>query len=177
MEADMYGLLAEFESPEALLEAVNQARKDGYQQMDAYTPWPVKGLAEALGIRKTGIAPMVLAGGILGGLTGYAMQYYTVAINYPLNVGGRPLHSWPAFIAITFELTVLGAALAGLAGMLILNGLPRLHHPVFEVERFDRASIDGFFMCIQAEDPRFAAETTRTLLQQTGAVGIWEVTK
>lgn len=174
MSGKKASLLAEFDSAEALLSAIRRFRSQGYRHLDAFTPWPVHGLAEALGCARTGMAPVVLAGGVLGGLTGYFMQFYTMAVDYPLNVGGRPLHSWPAFIAITFEMTVLGAALAGFAAMLILSRLPCLHHPVFEVERFERAAIDGFFLGIQASDPCFG-EQTRRLLQEARAVEIWEM--
>jgi hypothetical protein len=177
MRSDLFGLLAEFHSLEALQSVIDRARAAGYRQVDAYTPWPVEGLGERLDRGKTGMAPAVLAGGIIGGLAGYAMQFYTMAVDYPINVGGRPLHSWPAFIAITFEMTVLGAALSGFAALLVLNRLPRLHHPLFNIERFERASIDGFFLSIEATDPCFGEEETRTLLRESGAITIWELEK
>ena len=129
----LYGLMAEFDSPADLLDAARRAYEEGYRRMDAYTPFPVDGLAEALGFRRTRLPLVVLFGGIAGGLGGYCLQYWISAIDYPLNVGGRPLHSWPAFIPVTFELTILVAALAAVLGMLALNGLPMPYHPVFNV--------------------------------------------
>ena len=166
---DVYGLMAEFESPEAVVEATRQAYAQGYRWMEAYTPFPVDGLAEALGPRSNRVPAIVFSGGLIGGLTGYFMQWYSAVVNYPINVGGRPLHSWPAFIPITFEMTVLGAALAAVVGLLALNGLPRPHHPVFNLPDFVLASNDRFFLSIQARDPRFDPEATSRMLQGLGA--------
>jgi hypothetical protein len=160
----IYGLMAEFESPEDLIEATRGAYDEGYRMMEAYTPFPVEGLAEALGFHRNRVPRIVLIGGVIGGLSGYFMQWYSAVISYPLNVGGRPLHSWPAFIPVTFELTVLGASLAAVVGMLAMNGLPRPHHPVFNVPGFVLASNDRFFLSIQARDPRFDPATTREFL-------------
>ncbi|MEN6626687.1 MAG: DUF3341 domain-containing protein [Candidatus Sumerlaeia bacterium] len=170
-----WGLLAEFGSPEALLEAIRRARGDGYVRVNAYTPFPVDGLSEALGRRPTRLPFLVLAGGLLGGIGGYLMQYYSAVWDYPINVGGRPLHSWPSFIPITFELTVLLSALTGLVAMVILNRLPQPYHPLFNAEVFKRATSDRFFMAIGAEDERFHAESTRAFMESLGALSVTEI--
>lgn len=170
-----YGLLAEFTEPEDLLHAVRQVRREKYEKVEAYTPFPVEGLSEALEFRRTYLPLVVLIGGILGGVGGYYLQYWVSVIEYPLNIGGRPLHSWPSFIPVTFECTILAASLAALLGMLGLNGLPRPHHPLFNVERFQRASADRFFLCIRSEDPIFHPETTRRLLESLEPSAIDEV--
>ena len=169
--APCYGLMAEFSTPDALLWAAQQASAAGYRRIDAYTPFPVAGLSEALGFQPTRMPLIVLLGGVVGGLCGLFMQYYAAAISYPLNIGGRPLHSWPAFIPITFELTILLAALAGVLGMLALNGLPMPYHPVFHQKRFERASQDRFFLCIEATDAHFDHEDTRRFLESVAPVG------
>jgi hypothetical protein len=161
-----YGLIAEFARPEDLLEATRRAYERGYRMMDAYTPFPVEGLAEALGFRRNRIATIVLAGGLLGGLGGFFMQWYSAVVHYPLDIGGRPLNSWPSFIPITFEMAVLVAALAAVFGMLGLSGLPRPHHPVFNVPSFALASRSRFFLCLQARDPLFDAEATWRFLEE-----------
>lgn len=171
----IYALLAEFEDADALLAATRRARTVGYRRIDAYSPYPVEGLAEALGMRHTWLSAVVLGGGILGALTGYGMQYYAMVIAYPLNVGGRPLHSWPAFIPVTFELTILFAGLSALLGMLALNGLPMPYHPVFNVERFGHASRDAFFLSIEAKDHQFDLRNTRTFLESLRPVEVSEV--
>jgi len=161
----MYGLMAEFENPNDLVAAALHARREGYRKMDAYTPFPVEGLAEALGFHRNRLPLLVLTGGVIGCIAGYALQYYIAVIEYPLNVGGRPLHSWPAFIPVTFETTVLVAALTAVLGMLALNGLPMPYHPVFNAKRFALASRDRFFLCIEAVDPKFDREATRNFLE------------
>jgi Alternative complex III, ActD subunit len=171
----VYGFMAEFLGHQALLEAAQQARAAGYRQMDAYAPFPVEGLAEALGRESNPIPLLTLAGGMCGGLGGYFMQWYSMGHLYPLNVGGRPLNSWPNFIPITFELTVLVASLAAVFGMLFLNGLPELHHPVFNVPAFRRASIDRFFLCIEAADARFQLEETWRFLERLNPHAVMEV--
>jgi len=171
----LWGLLADFGGPAELVAAARAAHAAGYRRTDAYTPFPVEGLAEELGHRRTILPLIVLAGAIAGGVGGYAMQYYTSVIDYPLNVGGRPLHSWPMFVPVTFELTILLAALAAVLGMLALNGLPRPHHPLFGVERFERATRDGFFLAIEADDPKFDPIATREFLMALGANDVSEV--
>ena len=160
----IYGLMAEFEHAEELVEAARKARAAGYTCLDAYTPFPIHDLPEAIGFHKTRLPQVVFAGGLLGGLTGYLMQYYAAAVAYPINVGGRPLHSWPAFIPVTFEMTVLFAALSAVLGMLALNGLPQPYHPTFNVPRFALASRDRFFLLIEARDPQYDPERTREFL-------------
>jgi Protein of unknown function (DUF3341) len=143
---------------------VRRARQEGYRNMDAYTPYPVEGLSEELGLTRSRVPFVVLVGGLVGAAGGFFMQYWAEAVDYPLNVGGRPYNSWPAFIPITFELMVLVAALAALLGMFYLNGLPMPYHPVFHLPRFARASQDRFFLCIEATDPRFDRSATKQFL-------------
>jgi ActD protein len=161
----VYGLMAEFDDPNALVAAAHRARVEGYRRMDAYSPFPIEELHEALGLSHTRLPLIVLLGGLVGCLGGYGLQYWAAAYAYPLNVGGRPLHSWPAFIPITFECTILVAALAAVFGMLGLNGLPMLYHPVFNVSRFALASRNRFFLCIEARDAHFDLEDTRNFLE------------
>ena len=170
-----YGLVAAFTTPEELLEATRRARSAGYRHMEAYTPFPVDGLAEALGFHRTHLPLLVLLGGIAGGVGGYFLQYWINVIDYPLNVGGRPLHSWPAFIPVTFELTILVAALVAVLGMLALNGLPMPYHPLFNVPRFATVTRDGFFLCIEARDPKFDRAETRRFLESLAAYEVAEV--
>jgi hypothetical protein len=160
-----YGLLAEFADLELLVTAARRVREEGYTRTDAYSPFPVEELAEALGARASKLPLLVLLGGIAGCVGGYLLQYVPSVIEYPLNVGGRPPHSWPAFIPVTFETTILAAALTAVLGMLALNGLPMPYHPVFHIERFARATQDGFFLLVESRDPRFDAGRTRELLQ------------
>ena len=161
----IYGLMAEFEEPTALVAATAQARREGYSCMDAYSPCPIEELHEALGSHHTRLPLIVLIGGILGCVGGYALQLWASAVAYPINVGGKPLHSWPAFIPITFECTILAAALSAVLGMLALNGLPMPYHPVFNVSRFALASRNRFFLCIESRDPKFDLEGTRHFLE------------
>ena len=170
-----WGLMAEFETPAALVKAAEQARLAGYRKMDAYSPIPIHELDEALGLDKTVLPKLVLLGGILGGLGGYGLQYWTQAMAYPLNVGGRPFHSWPQFIPVTFETTVLGAALTCFIGMWALNKLPQPYHPVFNVPAFARASLDRFFLCIESTDPKFDRHVTERFLASLHPVGVSEV--
>jgi hypothetical protein len=172
---EIYGLLAEFADANDVVTATRSAYAQGYRHMDAYAPFPVEELSEALGFRKTRLPMIVLLGGMLGGVTGYVMQYYSAAISYPLNVGGRPLHSWPAFIPVTFELTILGAALFAVLGMLALNGLPMPYHPVFNVPNFALATRDRFFLCIEATDPLFERNRTKEFLQSLSPRTVAEV--
>jgi Protein of unknown function (DUF3341) len=160
----IHGLLAEFETPTALVEAVRSARQVGYTRMDAYSPFPIEGLSEALGFRRTKMPMLILMGGIAGAVSGYALQYYCSVIAYPVNVGGRPLNSWPSFIPVTFEMTILLAALTAVFGLLALCGLPMPYHPLFHMPRFARATQDRFFLCIEAIDPRFDRVATNQFL-------------
>jgi len=169
--------MAEFHQPAELLAAVRHAYTEGYRRMDAYTPFPIHGLADALGRRRSPMPLIVLAGGIIGCLGGYYLQYYTSVHSYPLNVGGRPLHSWPAFIPITFEMTVLTAGLFAVVGMLTINGLPMPYHPVFNVPAFALASRDRFFLCIEATDPMFDESRTAEFLRGLTSYGVYEVPK
>ena len=171
----LWGLVAEFEGPTALLEAAERAREAGYARLDAYVPFPVEGLSEALGFRRTALPLLVLVGALVGAAGGYFMQWYAMAVWYPLNVGGRPLNSWPMFIPITFELTILFASFAAVLGMIGLNGLPMPYHPVFNAPRFALASRDRFFLCIEARDPKFDRESCRRFLETLGAHDIAEV--
>jgi hypothetical protein len=158
--------MAEFDDLNALLRAVRVTREAGYRRFDAYTPFPVEELSEAMGLHHNRLPLLVLLGGVVGGVAGYALQYWTSVVDYPLNVGGRPLHSWPAFIPPTFETTILGAALAAVLGLLALNGLPMPYHPVFNVPRFALSSRDRFFLCIEATDPKFDRDETRRFLER-----------
>src|SRR6186713_3047262 len=161
----VYGLMAEFEDPNQLVAAAHRAREAGYRRMDAYSPLPIEELHEAIGFHDTKLPLIVLIGGLVGCLSGYLLQFWVSTMAYPLNVGGKPLHSWPAFIPVTFECTILGAALAAVFGMLALNGLPQPYHPVFNVARFALATRSHFFLCIEATDPKFDLEETRRFLE------------
>jgi hypothetical protein len=161
----LYGLIAEFDDPTSLVSATERAHLEGYRCMDAYSPFPIEELHHALGARSTRLPLIVLIGGIVGCTGGYLLQYWASAIAYPLNVGGKPLHSWPAFIPVTFECTILVAALSAVLGMLALNRLPMPYHPVFNVPRFALASRNRFFLCIEAVDPKFDLEATRRFLE------------
>lgn len=171
----VYGLLAEFESPEQILAAAHKTHEAGYKRVDAFTPIPVEGLAEAIGFQWTSLPIVVFLGGLFGGLGGFGMCYYANVISFPLDIGGKPLNSWPAWIPITFELTILGGALAATFGMLAMNGLPAPYHPVFNVQRFALASTDRFFLCIKARDKKFDTAQTRTFLESLRPHGIFEI--
>lgn len=171
----VYGLMAEFDTPEALLAGARLARDAGYKKMDAYSPMPVEGLSEALGNRDKIMPALMLCGGITGGLSGYFMQWYANTQSYPLNIGGKPFHSWPQFIVPTFEMTILFTALTGVFGMLIINGLPQPYHPVFNVPEFESASQDGFFLCIESRDTKFDLQHTRGFMENLGATRVREV--
>jgi len=173
--APLHGVIGEFESPAALIEAVRQARVAGYRKMDAYTPYPIEELAHALELPRTKLPILVFVGGALGCATGLGMQWFATAIHYPINVGGRPLASWPSYVPITFELTVLFAAIVAVLGMLALNGLPMPYHPVFNVPSFALASRDRFFLCIESADLLFDPQKTKALLASLGAREVTEV--
>jgi hypothetical protein len=175
MTEGLYGLLAEFDGPDSLRQAARRATEAGYTRKDAYTPFPVDGLAEALGFHSRKLPLLVLLGGLAGGIGGYLLQYFASVVYYPMNVGGRPANAWPAFVPVTFELTVLGGAVAAILGMLALNRLPMPYHPLFNVERFELASGSHFFLCIEAGDPLFDREGTRRFLESLNAAEVVEV--
>jgi hypothetical protein len=160
----IYGVIAEFESPTELVSAARAAREKGYRKLDAYSPFPIEELNDALDLHHNKLPLIVLAGGIVGGILGYLLQYYVTVIYFPINVAGRPLHSWPSYIVITFEMTILFAAISAVLGLLALCGLPMPYHPVFNVPRFALASRNRFFLCIQARDPLFDREQTSAFL-------------
>jgi hypothetical protein len=175
MSRATYGLLAEFPSAEALCAAAKEARAHGYTHAEAYSPFAIDGLDEVLGAPPDRTAPAALIGGVLGGAGTYFLQWYAAVVDYPINVGGRPLHSWPAFIPATFEMVILGAAVAAVLAMLVQNGLPKLYHPLFEVEEFELASRNRFFLCLPAHDPVFAPGPARTLLEDLQPMLLREV--
>lgn len=172
-----YGVVGEFSSPKELKAAARKLREAGFTKLDAYVPFPVEGLSEALGLGfwDNLVPQLTLLGGLGGGLTGFFFQLWVNMAAYPLNVGGRPLNSWPAFIPVTFELTVLGASTFAVFGMLALNGLPQPYHPIFNAPRFERASTDGFFLCIEATDPKFAVSDATRALEGANAKNVSEV--
>ena len=170
-----FGLVARFETPEALYEAATQPCSEGYTKTDAHSPFPVHGLAEALGMKRSRLSSIVLAAGITGGLGGLALQYWVSVVTYPLNIGGRPYISWPSWIPVIFECTILLAGLSAVIFMLGLNGLPQPYHPVFNTPGFERSSTDGFFLAVEAADPKYDSAETRAFLQRVGAVEIHEV--
>ena len=172
----IFGVLAEFKDSDILLAAARAAYAAGWRRMDAYTPFPVDGLGEAIGKRRSWVSLIVMVAGFSGAAGGYFMQWFSMTQAYPYNIGGRPFHSWPMFIPITFELGILCGSLAGVFGMLALNGLPRLHHPIFKVPGFERASIDRFFLCLEASDPLFeSAAVAEGFLMRAGAAMTAEV--
>lgn len=172
---EVYGLIAEFDDPDSLLHATTKAHEAGYRTMDAFSPYPIHGLAEAMGVRKTAVSFFTLCGGLTGTFTGFSMQYIASVLHYPYSIGGKPNLSWPSFMPITFELTILFAGFSALGSMLLLNGLPRPHHPIFNAKRFERASSDGFFLCIERADAQYDAVQTKTFLQGLGPVEVSEV--
>ncbi len=161
----IYGLLAEFHTPSEVVAAAHKVHDAGYRRVDAYTPYPMEEVVEALELHHSPLPKMVLAGGITGLLAGYGLCYWASVIEYPMNIGGRPFNSWVSFIPPTFETTILFAALTAVFGMLALNGLPEPYHPVFNVPSFALATRDKFFICIEATDPRFDRAATRTFLE------------
>jgi len=170
-----YGLVAEFVDEHAILEAARRAYAEGYRRLDAYTPIPVEGLSDLVGFRKSRIPLLMLLGGIAGLVGGFALQYWVHVINYPINIGGKPLNSVPMWVPVTFETTVLLAALTGVLAMIVLNGLPAPYHPLFNVAEFARASQDRFFLAIEATDPRFDMGQTRRFLESLGPASVHEV--
>jgi hypothetical protein len=175
MARRIYGLMAEFEDATALVAATERAHEAGYKRMDAYSPFPIEELHHAMGSPHSKLPLIVLIGGIVGCLGGFFLQYWAATMAYPVNIGGRPLNSWPAFIPVTFECTILVAALSAVLGMLGLNGLPMPYHPVFNVERFALASRSRFFLVIESRDKRFRLEDTREFLVTLNPRDIWTV--
>ncbi|MFO7531353.1 MAG: DUF3341 domain-containing protein [Candidatus Limnocylindrales bacterium] len=173
--AGLFGLIAEYDTPEQVLAAAEAARKAGYTRMDAYSPHPVEGMDDALGLAPSNLGYVVLAMGLFGAAAGYFMQWYSATIFYPLNIGGRPLHDWPTYVVITFEVTVLLAAFTAGLFMLARNGLPRPYHPVFNTPGFERATRDGYYLCIETVDPRFDEQGVHGFLEGTGPVAVHRV--
>ena len=171
----VYGLMAEFANPTDIVAAAKRTHEAGYRKIDAYSPFPIEELAEAIGFHRDGVALVTLVGGLLGMFSGYLLQYWIHAINYPINVGGRPFNSWPAFIVVTFEMTILFAGLSAVFGMLALNGLPMPYHPAFNVERLVFASKDRFFLIIFSSDANYDAVATRRFLESLEPRSIAEV--
>lgn len=171
----LYGIMAEFDNPSALVAAARRTHQAGYRRINGYSPYPIEELDEAIGFTRTTLPLIVLAGGILGGLGGFFMQYWMAVIDYPLNVGGKPYNSWPAFIPITFETTVLCAAFAAVLGMLVLNKLPQPYHPVFNAPNFALATRDRFFLVIEANDPKFRYEEATQFMKTLGARDVSDV--
>jgi hypothetical protein len=167
--------MAEFDNPTDLVDAARSAYDAGYRKMDTYTPYPLEEAAEAIGVHHNRVPLITLIGAMCGMLGGYSLQYWVSAVNYPINVGGKPFHSWPAFIPVTFECAILGAALAAVFGMLALNGLPQPYHPVFHAPNFSRATRDRFFLCIESQDPKFRAQEAKRFLETFRPLEISEV--
>jgi Protein of unknown function (DUF3341) len=174
-QTPVYGIMAEFDSAQRLVDAAHTTHQAGYVRMDAYSPFPVEGLAEAMGFHKNRVPLVVVIGGLIGGLSGYALQYWISAVSYPINVGGKPYHSWPAFIVVTFEMTILFAGISAVFGMLALNGLPMPYHPVFNVPRFALATKDRFFLIVFSTDPKYSPSETRRFMESLGPRSISEV--
>ncbi len=170
-----YGMMAEFDSAQHLVDAAQRTHGAGYRKIDAYSPFPVEELADAIGFHKNHVPLVTLIGAITGGLVGYLMQYWIAVIDYPINVGGRPYHSWPSFIIVTFEMTILFGAISAVFGMLALNGLPMPYHPVFHVPRFAFATKDRFFLIVFASDPQYDPQGTRQFLESLEPQSISEV--
>lgn len=177
-ERFLYGIMAEFDSADAILKAADRVHRAGYKKIDAYSPFPVEDLDEKLGFRDTWVIWIMFLAAVLGAAGGFALLYYCTAVAYPLNIAGRPAYGWPSYIPITFECMVLFAALAGVVGMIVVNGLPQPYHPVFDAPEFDRATSDRFFLCIQANDEKAMKEgrrATRRFMESLGGVAVAEV--
>ncbi|MBI2221148.1 MAG: DUF3341 domain-containing protein [Acidobacteria bacterium] len=171
----IYGLLAEFETPQALVTAATKVRDAGYRRIDAFSPFPIEELADAIGFRDRRLPMFVLVGGLAGMVAGLGLEYWVSAVAYPLNIGGRPHASWPSFIPVAFETTILCAAFAAVFGMLALNGLPMPYHPVFNAPRFSAATRDRFFLVVEATDPKFDRMQTRKLFDDLHAREVTEL--
>ena len=174
-ESPVFGILAEFAEPDALVDAAHRTRAEGFRKFDCYSPFPIHGLAEAMHFDDPRIPWLAFFGGMTGCALGFGLQYYIAVIDYPWNVGGRPLNSWPQFLPITFEATVLLTGLTTFFSQWILNGLPRLHHPLFDAKNFERATQDRFFLCIESRDNRFAEADS--FLRKLGALNVSEVAR
>ena len=173
---NLYGLLAKFDRQEDLVAATNRVYDAGYRKFDAYTPYPVQELSRTMGLKPSPLPLVILAAGIIGGLAGFLMQTYATVIDYPQNIGGRPLFSWPTYIPITFELIILFASLAGILGLFFFTRFPQPYHPVFNSEDFnEHASQDSFYLDIEASDPKFNLDQTRRFMQELGAVQVSEI--
>jgi hypothetical protein len=173
----VFGVIAEFTGPDALVDAAHRTRGEGFRRFDCYSPFPIHGLAEAMRFEDPRIPWMAFFGGITGAMLGFGLQYYIAVVDYPWNVGGKPLLSWPQFFPITFECTVLLTGLTTFVSQWTLNGLPRLHHPIFNAKNFERASQDRFFLCVESDDPKFDATETAAFLERLGAVSVSEVAR
>jgi hypothetical protein len=171
----VFGMMAEFDTPTDIVVAARRTSEAGYRKIDAYSPFPIEELGEVIGFHHNGVALVALVGGLCGCLGGFMLQYWVSTISYPINIGGRPMNSWPSFIPVTFEMTILFAGLSAVIGMLVLNGLPQPYHPVFNVPRFARASQDKFFLIIFSSDPRYDTIKTRAFLEGLGGKSISEV--
>lgn len=171
----IYGIMAEFDSASDLVAAARKTHEAGYRKIDAYSPFPVEELAEAIGFHKNRVPLVTLIGAMIGGISGYLMQYWIAAIDYPVNIGGRPYHSWPSFIVVTFEMTILFGGIFCVLGMLALNGLPMPYHPVFNVPRFAMATKDRFFLIVFSTDPKYSLSSTRQFLESLSPRSISEV--
>jgi len=172
---ETYGLLAEFQDSDSLIHAAQVLSDRGYRKIDAYSSFPIEGLADAINFRWTWVPLIVFLGGVTGATVGFLMQYWIAVIGYPLNIGGRPLNSWPLFIPVTFECCILFAAFSGVLGMLALNGLPKPYHPLFAVPQFSRATLDGYFIAVESGDPLFDLEATTKLLNELHAKEVLHV--
>jgi len=171
----IHGVMASFSDVDSLVSAVGSAREAGYEKLDAYSPFPVDGLSDVMDLKPSKMPIIVLTGALMGLASGVGMQYWMEVIDYPKNIGGRPLWSWPAFVPAVFELTILLGSFAAVIGMLLLNGLPMPYHPVFNVPQFRKASRDGFFLCIEADDPNFDLAATRSFLEKLNPIGVYDV--
>ncbi len=172
-----YGIVAEFDSAEQLVAAAEAAKVSGYRKMDAYSPFPIHELSDAIGFKDVKVPWIVLAGGLVGATLGYTLEWYTSVIDYPLNVGGKPLNSLPAFFPVMFEATILFAAIGAFVGMLALNGLPRPYHSIFNTPGFQRASQDRFYLCIESDDPNYDSSETKAFLITLSPISVAEVPK
>jgi hypothetical protein len=173
--AALYGVMAEYESGQAVVDAARKTMAQGYTRVEAYTPVPIEELNDIIHKKRTILPKLVLAGGLTGMATGFALQYWASVIEYPMNIGGRPMASWTTFIVPSYELTILFASLTAAIGMALLSGLPQPYHPVFNVERFSMASSDKFFLVIESTDRKFDADSVHAFLRSTGAKGVYDV--